>query len=106
MTHQLKRDLEWWRTMPDQHNGRSIYKLIETAYLHAHSSGYGWGVVLSDNPAYQARGFWYDDDRRQHITWKELRTVRPAIESFLPQQRGRNVLLMLIHVYTEWHEGG
>jgi len=93
MTHQLRRDLEWWRTVPNQHNGRSIYKPIETAYLHADSSGYGWGAVLNDNPAYQARGFWYDDDRQQHITWKELRAVRLAIESFLPQLRGRHVLL-------------
>jgi hypothetical protein len=75
------------------HNGRSIYKPIETAYLHADSSGYGWGAVLNDNLAYQARGFWYDDDRRQHITQKELQAVRLAIESFLPQLRGRKVLL-------------
>jgi hypothetical protein len=68
MTHQLRRDLEWWRTVPDKHDGRSIYKPFETAYLHAESSGYGWGAVLNDNPAYQARGFWYDDDHRQHIT--------------------------------------
>jgi hypothetical protein len=58
MTYLLKRDLEWWRTVPNQHyNGRSIYKPIETAYLHADSSGYGWGAVLNDNPIYQARGF-------------------------------------------------
>jgi hypothetical protein len=38
LTHQLRRDLEWWRTVPNQHNGRSIYKPIETAYLHADSS--------------------------------------------------------------------
>jgi hypothetical protein len=68
MTHQLKRDLEWWRTMPDQNNGRSIYKTIETAYLHADSSVFGWGAKLNDNPSYQARDFWYDDDRHQHIT--------------------------------------
>jgi hypothetical protein len=65
----------------------------ETAYLHADSSGYGWGAVLNDNPSYHARSFWYDDDRHQHITWKELRAVRLAIEAFLPQLRGRNVLL-------------
>jgi hypothetical protein len=52
MTHLLKRDLEWWRTVPDHHNGRSIYMPIETAYLHADSSGYGWGAVLNDNHAY------------------------------------------------------
>jgi hypothetical protein len=82
MTHQLKRDLEWWRTFPDHHNGRSIYKSIETAYLHADSIGYIWGAVLNDNPCYKARGFTYDDDRHQHISWKELRAVRLVIESF------------------------
>jgi hypothetical protein len=51
MTHKLKRDLEWWRTVPDQHNGRSIYKPIEAAYLHADSSGYAWGAVLNNNHA-------------------------------------------------------
>jgi hypothetical protein len=49
--------------------------------------------VLNDNPRLHARGFWYDDDWQQHIIWKELRSVRLAIESFLPQLRGRNVLL-------------
>jgi hypothetical protein len=50
MTYYLKRDLEWWRTVPDQHNGRSIYKPIEMEYLHADSNGYGWVAVLNDNP--------------------------------------------------------
>jgi hypothetical protein len=93
MSRRLKWDLECWRTLPDQHNGRSIYKPIETASLHADSIGYGWGAVQNENLAFQARGFWYDDDRKQYITWKELRDVRLAIESFLPQLRGRNVLL-------------
>jgi hypothetical protein len=58
MTHLLKQDLEWWRKLPDQHNGCSIYKPIETAYLHADSRGYGWGAVLNDNPKFnKARGF-------------------------------------------------
>jgi hypothetical protein len=78
--------------MPDLHNGRSIYKPIETAYLHASSIGYGWGAVLNENLAFQARGFWYDSDSEQHITWKELRVVRLAVRSFLPQLRGCNVL--------------
>jgi hypothetical protein len=29
----------------------------------------------------------------RHITWKELRAVRHAVESLLPQLRGRYVLL-------------
>jgi hypothetical protein len=65
--HDLKRHLRMWRTIPDQQNGHSVYKPIETAYLHADSIGYGWGAVLNENPWFQARGFWYDNDREQHI---------------------------------------
>eukprot|EP00873_Tetraselmis_striata_P042077 jgi/Tetstr1/462341/TSEL_007347.t1 len=93
MTNKLRRDLEWWTQILAQHNGRSMYKPVETAYLHADSSSYGWGAVLNNNSAYQARGFWYEDDRSHHIMWKELRAVRHAVESFLPQLRGRRVLL-------------
>jgi hypothetical protein len=93
LTQQSRRDLEWWRTIPTQNNGRSIHKPIETAYLHADSNEYGWGVVLNDNPNFQARGFWDAGDRHPHITWKELRAVQHAIESFLPRLRGRNDLL-------------
>eukprot|EP00873_Tetraselmis_striata_P004131 jgi/Tetstr1/424395/TSEL_014954.t1 len=93
MTNQLRRDLQWWTQVPAQHNGRSMYKPVETAYLHADSGSYGWGAVLNNNSAYQARGFWYEDDRSHHITWKELRAVRHAVDSFLPQLRGRRVLL-------------
>jgi hypothetical protein len=93
LTHKLRRDLEWWRRVPTQNNGRSIYKPIETAYLRADSSNYGWGAVLNDDPNYQARDFWTPSDRLQYITWKELRTVRHAVELFLPQLQGRQVLL-------------
>jgi hypothetical protein len=93
LTHQLRHDLKWWRTVPHQNNGRSIYKPIETAYLHADSSDYGWAAVLNADTNYQARGFWDATDRLQHITWKELLAVRLAVESFLPQLKGRQVLL-------------
>eukprot|EP00873_Tetraselmis_striata_P027433 jgi/Tetstr1/447697/TSEL_035054.t1 len=84
MTNQLRRDLEWWTQVPAQHNGRSMYKPVETAYLHADSSSYGWGAVLNNNSAYQARGFWYEDDRSRHITWKELRAPAAKFWSISP----------------------
>eukprot|EP00873_Tetraselmis_striata_P011019 jgi/Tetstr1/431283/TSEL_020978.t1 len=64
---------------------------VETAYLHIDSSSYGWGGVL--NGRLEARGFWSSADERPHITWKELKAVRLAVESFLPHLAGRNVLL-------------
>ncbi len=41
MSKQLKRDLEWWKVVPERHNGAPIFKAVETAYLHCNSSGYG-----------------------------------------------------------------
>jgi hypothetical protein len=77
--------------VPCQSNGKPIHKPIEIAYLHTDSSGYGWGAVLNEHV--EARGFWSKEDEQQHITWKEMKAVRQAVESFLPQQAGRNVLL-------------
>eukprot|EP00873_Tetraselmis_striata_P035645 jgi/Tetstr1/455909/TSEL_042690.t1 len=37
--------------------------------------------------------WWAPTDERQHITWKELKAVRLAVESFLPHLTGRRVLL-------------
>ena len=91
LTPQLRRDLQWWTEVPSQSNGKPIHKPVETAYLHTDSSGYGWGAVL--NEQVEARGFWSKEDEQQHITWKELKAVRHAVESFLPQLAGRNVLL-------------
>ena len=91
ITRQLKRDLEWWRAVPSAQNGRPIFGPVETAYLHVDSSGYAWGAVLNDS--LEAKGFWAYKDREEHITYKELKAVRLAIESFLPHVRNRRVLL-------------
>jgi hypothetical protein len=77
--------------VPSHSNGKPIHKPIETAYLHTDSSGYGWGAVLNEHV--EARGFWSKEDEPHHITLKELKVVRQAVESFLPQLVGRNVLL-------------
>lgn len=91
VTRQLKRDLEWWRSVPARHNGRPIFGPVETSYLHVDSSGYAWGAVLNDRV--EAKGVWITPDREQHITYKELKAVRLAILSFLPLVRGRRLLL-------------
>jgi hypothetical protein len=59
--------------------------------MHRDSSGYGWGAVL--NEQLEARGFWSAKDQQHHITWKDSKTVRLAVLSFLPLLRGRKVLL-------------
>eukprot|EP00873_Tetraselmis_striata_P006875 jgi/Tetstr1/427139/TSEL_017328.t1 len=91
LTRQLERDLQWWVGVPTQHNGRPINRPVETGYLHVDSSSYGSGAVLNEH--HEARGFWYDDDRNAHITLKELKAVRLAIESFLPMLQNRHIRL-------------
>ena len=91
VSKQLKRDLEWWKTVPNKHNGAPIFKAVETAYLHCDSSGFGWGAVLND--CIEARVFWRGADKEPHITSKELKAVGCAIDSFLPELKGRRLLL-------------
>eukprot|EP00873_Tetraselmis_striata_P016564 jgi/Tetstr1/436828/TSEL_025606.t1 len=64
MTPQLRRDLQWWTSVPGQSNGKPINRTVETAYLHTDSSGCGWDGVL--NGKLEARGFWSSADERQH----------------------------------------
>ena len=91
LTCQLKRDLQWWTSVPSEHNGSPIWKPVENAYLHCDSSSFGWGAVLNDRV--EARGFWTNPDLGEHITFKELKAVRCAIQSFLPELKGRRILL-------------
>jgi hypothetical protein len=77
--------------VPEKHNGAPIFKAVETACLHCVSGGFVWGAVL--NVCIEARGFWTGQDKKIHITFKELKAVRYAIESFLPELKGRRLLL-------------
>eukprot|EP00873_Tetraselmis_striata_P035787 jgi/Tetstr1/456051/TSEL_042821.t1 len=87
----LKRDLRWWADVPSAKNGRSIFRPMESAYLHFDSSRYGWGVVPNDKA--NARGYWRSPDLTEHITVKELKALRLAELSFLFLMRGCHVLL-------------
>jgi ribonuclease HI len=84
-------------------NGKPIHKPVETTYLHTDNSDYGWGAVLYEH--LEARGFSSKEDEQQHITWKEMKAARHAVESFLPQPAARNVLLhednnVVCHIQT------
>jgi len=45
------------------------------------------------NDCVEARDFWGMPDLDEHITFKELKAVRCAIQAFLPELRGRRLLL-------------
>ena len=65
---------------------------IESSYLYCDSGGFVWmRAVLKD--CIEARGLWTGPDKLYYITFKELKAFRCAIESFLPELRGRRLLL-------------
>ena len=45
------------------------------------------------NDCTEARGFWTGSNKLQHITFKELKVVRCAIDSFLPELKRMRLLL-------------
>ena len=103
LPRQAVRDLRWWASFPTRWNGRSIWRPFVTAELHCDASSYGWGGVLDRQ--HTARGFWQQDDKPQHITYKELKAVRLSLESFLPMIAGKTILLhednqAVLHILT------
>ena len=85
------RDLSWFAALPVKWNGRNIWRSPQTALLHCDASKLAWGAVL--NQHLPARGFWSPHERRQHITFLELRAVRHAVQTFSTRITGRHVLL-------------
>jgi hypothetical protein len=103
MTRQALRDMEWWLTLPTQHNQQHIWRPPETAVLHCDASDYAWGGVL--NSRKEARGFFSREQQQKHITLKELQAVRFTVQSFVHHLAGRRVLLWednraVMHVLT------
>ena len=90
LTTQARRDLQFADLEP-RYNGRPIWRSPHTALLHCDASKLGWGAVFDQTVP--ARGFWTPHERRQHITFLELRAVRYGIQAFARHLRGRHVLL-------------
>ena len=45
------------------------------------------------NNCVEFRGFWTNPNLQEHITFKDLKAVRCAIKAFLPELKGKRLLL-------------
>ena len=90
LSHRALRDLQWWADLPRRWNGRPIELPSAEAQLHVDSCNYGWGAIF--NSIFQAHGFW-DRESQDHITLKELRAVRLALEAFREHAADRCILV-------------
>jgi len=84
LSRAARTDLGWWVHFDVQAQERAIWQAPCTRVLHADASGeIGWGAVLDSTVP--ASGFWRSHQQHEHITLKELRAVRYAVESFMPE---------------------
>ena len=85
LTRAARTDLRWWEVGFDAGaQQRVIWEKPTQRQLHCDASGtLGWGAVRDLTEP--AQGFWRAHQRHHIIAMKELKAVRFAIESFLPE---------------------
>ncbi|CAC5399818.1 unnamed protein product [Mytilus coruscus] len=91
VTQYLKSHLIWWSDTANITKGRSLqhWETHVTITTDASTSN-GWGGHM-DSQIIQ--GTWSDIKKTQHINCLELEAVLKTIQHFLPQLKGKNVLL-------------
>lgn len=98
LSRQALTDIQWWASLradsPD--NGMPIWPPATSRTLWCDASGQtGWGAQLRwDGRVLHSHGYWLSGtEANQHITWKELRTLRLSLQALLPEVQGQHVLL-------------
>ena len=99
-------ELVWWRDNLDQWNGRSVIPSEPDLAMYTDASNTGWGAVLAGQVA---KGFWTPEERALHINELEMMAIELGLRSFLPQVRGKVLLLRVDNTtavaYVN-HQGG
>lgn len=98
LSRQALTDLTWWASLHALHaeNGTPIWPPSTSRTLWCDASGStGWGAQLQwSGKTLHASGLWKAGaEKSQHITWKELRTLRLSLTALLPEVQGQHVLL-------------
>ncbi|VDI82659.1 Hypothetical predicted protein [Mytilus galloprovincialis] len=91
ITQYLKSHLIWWSDTANITKGRSLqhWETHVTITTDASTSN-GWGGHMDSQIV---QGTWSDIQKTQHINCLELEAVLKTIQHFLPQLKGKNVLL-------------
>jgi len=82
LSNQAMRDLLWWSAIPQEFQSRKVCFKQSTRTFTTDASDFGWGGV--DNMRnITARGYFSPQERKLHITAKELRAVELTFQAFL-----------------------
>ncbi|VDI61342.1 Hypothetical predicted protein [Mytilus galloprovincialis] len=92
ITQYLKSHLIWWSDTANITKGRSLqhWETHVTITTTDASTSNGWGGHMDSQIV---QGTWSDIQKTQHINCLELEAVLKTIQHFLPQLKGKNVLL-------------
>ena len=88
-------DLKWWVNHLDTWNGRSLLAPAKPDHVFStDSSGYAWGAFMHDPPA-RTHGFFRTEERKLHITGKELLAILFGLKSFGKKFHWQNLSLLV-----------
>ena len=97
-------DLSWWVTELDAKVSRPILPPVASLNLETDASTQGWGTLCQET-SQRAGGPWSREESAHHINWLELMACFLAVRSFVKDQQGMHVQLMVAIAYVN-HLGG
>lgn len=93
LSDEAREELVFWQGVPRERYTAPIWRSAAVAALtvNVDASAYGWGAILGDKVAHE---YLTPAQRLESSTWREAYAVHQAITSFLPDLRGREVLVL------------
>ena len=85
-------DISFWTQTLRQVNGRPIQFPSASLVISSDASREGWGAACGER---STGGPWTRAERREHINFLELKAVFLALQTFITQQRGQHVMLLV-----------
>lgn len=92
LNEECQGDLSFWIHHLSQVNGRAIQFRAAEITISSDASREGWGAACAE---LSTGGPWTQHERREHINLLELKAVFLALQTFVPQERDRHIMLLI-----------
>jgi hypothetical protein len=92
LTKPALEDLDWFLTALTDWDGRALLPKPHSIIVETDASNFGFGAQIL-NTEHSLAGHWTQAEKNHHINWKELVAVERALLAFLPQLKGKSVLI-------------
>ena len=89
---EAQKDLTWWHTQLPMHSSSPVVQKEASVVIESNASLKGWGANCK---GMRTSGIWNVNEAQCHINFLELKAAYLAIQCFLKERLGVNVLLQL-----------